>query len=207
MGGSPGDVSENLVTLEKRKKGWRMSRDVGEVPESSFSNPSLALPTSQLILQPFPRFIYITVHSSTLLSLLLRSSYVTWRTAHDVIIAQLSLLNKFAILHLFPSRDASACTEFWILWNFYYIRGCRLIGISGSLIWSKTPMELIFNPCGEFRWSPEGPVSQIHSPHLLVGAPGIFSDILRFVQMLKREWDTESNGKQPHLFIPSKTTT
>ena len=25
---------------------------------------------------------------------------------------------------------------------------CR---ISGSLIWSKTPMELIFNPCGEFR--------------------------------------------------------
>ena len=35
--------------------------------------------------------------------------------------------------------------------------------------------------------SPEGPVSQIHSPHLLVGAPGIFSDFLRFVQILKRE--------------------
>ena len=51
----------------------------------------------------------------------------------------------------------------------------------------KTLMELIFNLCGEFRWSPEGPVSQIHSTHLLVGAPGIFSDLLRFVQMLKRE--------------------
>ena len=38
-----------------------------------------------------------------------------------------------------------------------------MIGISGSLIWSKTLMELIFNSCGEFRWSPEGPVSQIHS--------------------------------------------
>ena len=47
--------------------------------------------------------------------------------------------------------------------------------------------------CGEFRWSPEeGPVSQIHSPHLHVGAPGIFSDLLRSVQMLKRE----GRGKQ-----------
>ena len=46
----------------------------------------------------------------------------------------------------------------------------------------------------EFRWSPEGPVSQIHSPHLLVGAPGIFSELLRFVHMLKRQWGAESNG-------------
>ena len=59
--------------------------------------------------------------------------------------------------------------------------GRRVIGIFGSLNWSKTLMELIFNPCGEFRRSPEGPVSQIHSPHLLVGAPGIFSDLLRRV--------------------------
>ena len=29
--------------------------------------------------------------------------------------------------------------------------GRRVIGISGSLIWSKTLMELIFSPCGEFR--------------------------------------------------------
>ena len=49
-----------------------------------------------------------------------------------------------------------------------------VIGISGSLILSKTLMELIFNPCGEFWWSSEGPVSQIHSPHLHVGASGIF---------------------------------
>ena len=28
--------------------------------------------------------------------------------------------------------------------------GQRVIGFSGSLIWSKTLMELIFNPCGEF---------------------------------------------------------
>ena len=28
--------------------------------------------------------------------------------------------------------------------------GQGVIGISGSLIWSKTLMELMFNPCGEF---------------------------------------------------------
>ena len=70
---------------------------------------------------------------------------------------------------------------------------------------SKTLMEPIFNTCGEFLWSPEGPVSQIHSPHLHVGAPGIFSDLLRSVQMLKREWGAESNGKLLHLSIPCKT--
>ena len=67
--------------------------------------------------------------------------------------------------------------------------------ISWSLILSKTLMELIFNSCGEFRWSPEGSVSQIYSPHLHVGAPGIFWDLLRFVQMRKRKWDAESKGK------------
>ena len=62
-----------------------------------------------------------------------------------------------------------------------------------------------FNPCGEFRWSAEGSFSQIHSPHLHVGAPGIFTDLLRSFQMLQRVWGAESNGKLPHLFIPSKT--
>ena len=72
--------------------------------------------------------------------------------------------------------------------------GRRVIGIYGSLIWSKILMELIFNTCGEFRWSPEGPVSQIHSPRLHVAAPGIFSDLLRTVQMLKREWVRKATG-------------
>ena len=76
----------------------------------------------------------------------------------------------------------------------------RVIGIFRSLIWSKTLIELIFNPCGEFRWSPEGPVNQIHSPHHHVCAHGIFSDLSRSVQMLKREVGAESNGKLLHLF-------
>ena len=46
-----------------------------------------------------------------------------------------------------------------------------------------------------------GPVKQYHSPHLHVRAPGIFSDLLSSVQILKREWGMESNGKLPHLFI------
>ena len=64
MGGSPGYVSEEPVTQEKRKKGWRMSCDVGEATENleyelcydynyelcSFSKLSVASPTSQLIL-------------------------------------------------------------------------------------------------------------------------------------------------------------
>ena len=41
---------------------------------NSFSNPPLALPTSQLILQPFRCFTYVTAHSPTLPSLYLRHS-------------------------------------------------------------------------------------------------------------------------------------
>ena len=83
--------------------------------------------------------------------------------------------------------------------------GRRVTGISRSLIWSETLMEPIFNPWGGFQCSPEDPVSHINSPHSHDGASGISSYLLRSVQMLKREWGAESNGKLPHLFIPSKT--
>ena len=33
IGGSPGDVSEEPVTEEKRKKGWSMNCDLGEATE------------------------------------------------------------------------------------------------------------------------------------------------------------------------------
>ena len=51
----------------------------------SFSNLSVTIPTSQLILQPFRCLTYVTVHSQTFLSLLLCHrlfTYVTWRAAH-----------------------------------------------------------------------------------------------------------------------------
>ena len=52
---------------------------------SSFSNRFVALSTPQLILQPFRCFTYVTAHSLTLISLLLRHrlfTYVTCRAAH-----------------------------------------------------------------------------------------------------------------------------
>ena len=110
-GGSQGELSEELVTLEKRKKCWRMNCDVGEAKEglenelwhrwsdgkvgecaelhlrhSSFSNPSVTSLTSQLILQSFRWLTYVTVHSPTLVLLLLRHrlfTCVTWRAAND----------------------------------------------------------------------------------------------------------------------------
>ena len=75
---------------------WRAC-DVGEAKEglenelwcrwsdSSFSNPSVALSMSQLILEAFRCFTYVTAHSLTLFLLLLRHrlfSYVTWWAAN-----------------------------------------------------------------------------------------------------------------------------
>ena len=88
MGASPGELSEELVTQEKRKKGWRMNCEVGEATESleneqssqlqpeqsSFSNLSITSPTSQLIVQPFCCFTYVTALCPTLPSLHLRHS-------------------------------------------------------------------------------------------------------------------------------------
>ena len=112
-----------------------------------------------------------------------------------------------------PSKTATWVPEFAVKdlslgrthWRKLYIWKRRVIGISGSPVWSKTLTELIFNPRGEFRWSLESSVSQIHSPHLHIGAIGIFQIFLRSVKMLKREWDAESNVKLSYLFIPSKT--
>ena len=56
--------------------------------QSSFSNPSVALPTSQCILQYFRCFTYVTAHSPTLLSLLLRHRLFAWLAAHAVFIVR-----------------------------------------------------------------------------------------------------------------------
>ena len=53
---------------------------------SSLANPSVVSSTSQLIIQPFCHFTYITTCSPTLLSLHLRHmhfTYVTWRAIHE----------------------------------------------------------------------------------------------------------------------------
>ena len=150
------DVGKPTKGLENEL--WRRWSD-GKFGEEQISNRSVASPTT-------------TAHSPTLLSLLLRHrifTYVTWRAAHGV--------PHFFKSSLMAQLKHSSREGFFL----YYLRdwGRRVNGISWSLIWWKTLMELIFNPCAEFRWSPEGPVSQIHTPHLHVGAPGSFSDLLR----------------------------
>ena len=115
-----------------------------------FSKLSVTAPTSQLILQPFPRFTYVTTHYPTLPLLHLRHSSFS----NPSFVTGFSLMSPGE-----PPMD---------------FRISDLV---------KTLIELIFNPCSEFRWSREGPVSHIHSPHLHGGAPGIFWDLLRFVYL------------------------
>ena len=76
------DVGEVMESLENENELWRRWSD-GNL--CSFSKLSVTSPMSQLILQPFRCFTYVTAHSPTLLSLLLRHTiftYVTWRAAH-----------------------------------------------------------------------------------------------------------------------------
>ena len=50
-----------------------------------------------------------------------------------------------------------------------------IINFAGDKGW----LALVKNPDDEFRWGPEGSVSQFYSPHFLAGVPGIFSDLFR----------------------------
>ena len=108
---------------------------------SSFPKPSLALPTSQLILQPFRCFTYVTAHSPTLLSLLLRHSIFvtshgeppmpfrrfTYVTAHSPTRPLLHLCHSSFSIPSFASPTSQA---------FHLIhlasRPCRDIGLQSS---------------------------------------------------------------------------
>ena len=75
---------------------------------ASFSNRYIASPTSQLILQPFRRFTYVTAHSTTLPLLHLRHrhfTYDTWQAAHDVSLC--------ARLKLKPTYLRQRCLNNW----------------------------------------------------------------------------------------------
>ena len=70
----------------------------------------------------------------------------------------------------------------------------------------KNPDGTDINPCGNFG---EVRRAQLTKPTLLISTlvPLGSFQIFTSVQMLKREWSAESNGKLPHLFIPIKTAT
>ena len=77
--------SPTLLSLHQRHSSYSNLPSL-YLRHSSFSTPSVASPTSQLIFHSFRCFAYVTAHSLTFLSLLLRHRlfiYVTWRAAHD----------------------------------------------------------------------------------------------------------------------------
>ena len=116
-----------------------MSCDVGKVTESSahspsfqsphlrhssFSKPSLALPTSQLILQPFRcftyvtahfqpfrRFTYVTAHSTALPLLHLHHRHFTYVTAHSPTLLLLYLCHSSFYIHSIASPTSQVILQ------------------------------------------------------------------------------------------------
>ena len=81
----------------------------------------------------------------------------------------------------------SSCNKLSPQWLILYkiiiiiiIMGQRVIGISGF-------MNRYLFPVVNFGEVRKGPVSQNHSPHLHVDTPGIFSDLVSSIQIVKRE--------------------
>ena len=98
---APFDVATSLIN-----QSWAASTIPSlHLRHSSFSNPSVALPTSQIILQPLRCFTYVSAHSPPLLSLLLSHrlfTYLIWRATHAT-----STFNKRGFAH-FHSYDLPA---------------------------------------------------------------------------------------------------
>ena len=104
---------------------------------NSFYNSSVALPTSQLILQSFRCFTYVTVHSPTLLSLLLLTAlfiiqpfrHFTYVTAHSTTLPSLYLRHSS-----FSNPSVASPTSQLILqpfFRFYYVTGSSLTSPGG----------------------------------------------------------------------------
>ena len=106
---------------------------------SSISNHSVALPTSQLILQYLRCFIYVTTHSPTLLSPLRLKlfTYVSWRTAHASISRLWMTLQGILIYKNILIN---------ILHNFGHDRCCALI-----TTFIRTPSTLNYSGGGRLR--------------------------------------------------------
>ena len=101
---------------------------------NSFSNPSVALPTSQFIIQPFRCFTYVTAHSPALISLLLRHrlfTYVTWRAAHELCsFSNLFVTSPTSKLILQPFRRFTYVTAHSPILPFLHVRHSSFSNLS-----------------------------------------------------------------------------
>ena len=112
--------SPSPPTPFKIGKGWRMSRAHSPtlpllyLRQSSFSNPSVASPTSQFILQPFFRFSYVTSSSlnspgEPLMSSILQPfRHFTFVTTHSPTLPSLYLRHSSFSNHSFASPTSQA---------------------------------------------------------------------------------------------------
>ena len=140
---------------------------------TSFFNPSVALPTSQDILQPFHCFIYATAHSQTLFSHLLCHrlfTYITWRAVqlikpfrHFIYVTAHSqtLPSLYQRHNVFSKLSVASSTPQLILQPFYrfsYVTGSSLTSpgepqssFSNLSVTSSTP-QLILKPFLRFTY-------------------------------------------------------
>ena len=127
---------------------------------NSFSNPSIALPMSQLILQSFRCFTYVTIHSPILLLLLLRNklfTYFTWRVAHVVYLVINILYPGRAHSPTLPSlylRHSSFSNPFFASPTLQFIHQpfFRFSYVTNSSLNSPSERELILQPFRHFTY-------------------------------------------------------
>ena len=125
--------------------------------DTSFSNPYIASPTSQLIFQYFRRFTYVTARSTTLPLLHLRHRYFTYVPAHSPTLSPLhlrhssfynpSIASSTSQLSLQPFRRLTYVTgHFTTLRCFTYVTGTSRTspgeplmhrGMKNSLWWTS----------------------------------------------------------------------
>ena len=97
---------------------------------NSFSKPSVALPTSQFILQPFSCFTYITVHelcSFSILSVTSTTSQLilqpfrrfTYITVHSPILPLLHLRHRLLTYVTWRAAHAHCVHRFMYIWLLY----------------------------------------------------------------------------------------
>ena len=93
-----------------------------DVEQSSFSNLFVASPKSQLFLQPFRRFTYVTAHSPTLPLLHLRHSSFNSSFASPTSFSNLSVASPTPQLFLQPFRRFTYVTAHSLILPLLHLR-------------------------------------------------------------------------------------
>ena len=193
-----------------------MSYDVGKATEgleSSFSNPSVVSPTSQLILQPFRCFTYVTAHYPTLPLLHLRHSsifnpyfasptsqlilqpfrYFTYITAHSPTL--LSLLLRHRLFTCVTWRSAHGS-------NSYRISFPSIIYLSMFYFCARLKVRLLhLKPQNYVPACEESPtLPLLHLPHSSFSNPSFASPRSQALRL--RHWRSAHGSNSNRISLP-----